>query len=244
MTAAAPIRCPPPAGMEQWQICQERLAAWRVQHPISDVAAMPGYDQTARWLASYVRQGRLLEIGCKTGGLRKSCCFPPGIEYHGLDPLRVEGADYDFPFYGVMAEEMAFPDGHFQAVLIKDSFDYLPDPARVLRSIARMLAPSGWLLICEGDHPSCLDRVAAELRHGLAQALNPLLAQSERWRGLAQRGGIVLRPARDFADTYPQGDYSRRQIAQLVGQAGFILVETVVRRARLYLAGRTPTPCL
>lgn len=231
------------ADWEAWRRSQAKLIEWRRKHPVSDMAAMPGYDHVARWLAGYVQHGRLLEIGCKTGGLRLSSCFPASVEYHGLDPLRVDGADYAFPFYCQMAEEMDFADGHFQAVLIKDSFDYLPDPERVLRRIVRLLAPGGWLLLCEGDHPSRADRLAAGIGHGLARLLQPLLARSECLRRWARRAGIALRPARDFANTYPHGDYTRRQIARQAAKAGFEVVENRVANARLYLAGRIPESC-
>jgi SAM-dependent methyltransferase len=87
-------------------------------------------------------RGRVLDIGC---GLQPYRSFLDATltEYTGLDrpgPLSTPTVEGD-------AENMPFPDGHFDVVFSNQVFEHLPDPALALREAVRVLRPGGRLIL-------------------------------------------------------------------------------------------------
>jgi SAM-dependent methyltransferase len=101
------------------------------------------------------RRGRILEVGCGTGGLLVAAARS-GREIAGVDiasrwlvAARRRLADHrlSVPLLAASAERLPWPDGHFAAVVADSVLEHLDDPATALREWARVLRPGGLLLV-------------------------------------------------------------------------------------------------
>jgi SAM-dependent methyltransferase len=121
----------------------------------------------SRWLPELVHDGTrsFLEIGgglCYASALAKArapraCVIatdvsPRYLGRHAIETGRILGAPADV--YGAVdAETLPFDDGQFDAVYSQVVLYRLPDPARALREIRRVLAPGGRYLGIERASP-------------------------------------------------------------------------------------------
>lgn len=101
-------------------------------------APPPAWKEWSAWivermetLAPHAR--RVLEVG---GEGRELAPFLRGREFHALN----------FPAADI-CRRTAFPDGHFDAVLSKMTFEHLYDPFGAAAEITRLLAPDGLLIL-------------------------------------------------------------------------------------------------
>jgi len=118
------------------------------------MALMPGMQRWRRSLAGLAR-GRVLEVGCGTGQMLP--LYPDSIELFALDPNResLDRARRRSPRAGLMvggAEHLPFSDALFDTVVSGLVFCSVPDAARGLAEIHRVLKPDGRLLMLEHVH--------------------------------------------------------------------------------------------
>ena len=118
------------------------------------MALMPGMQRWRKSLAGLAR-GRVLEVGCGTGQMLP--LYPDGVELFALDPNAdaLIRADRRAPAAGLLcasAEHLPFPDAAFDTVVSGLAFCSVPDPARGLAEIRRVLKPDGHLLMLEHVH--------------------------------------------------------------------------------------------
>lgn len=96
------------------------------------------------------RPARALDLGCGYGGflsgLRELCdaVFPSDISVESL----AHCAERGFPL-GVASSGYALPyaDAAFDLVCLFDAIEHIPDDERVMREVARVLAPGGLVLV-------------------------------------------------------------------------------------------------
>jgi len=107
----------------------------------------------------YVR-GRVLEIGCGAGAMVRAIkTFRPDLEVHGCDIswwAIEEGVQRDGEVSYVLGDAHGLPIASdcYDAVVVLDVLEHLPDPKSVLVEIHRVLAPGGVFHLftpCEGD---------------------------------------------------------------------------------------------
>jgi ubiquinone/menaquinone biosynthesis C-methylase UbiE len=115
---------------------------------------MPRIARWRRDLAEHAR-GRILEVGCGTGQMLP--LYPDAAEVVGFDPNRasLDRARRRRPDAGLLvadAQAMPFPDSAFDTVVSGLVFCSVPDPARGLAEIRRVLKPDGQLLMLEHVH--------------------------------------------------------------------------------------------
>ena len=112
---------------------------------------LPGLQRWRKELAAMAR-GRVLEVGCGTGWMFP--LYPEGIELTGLDPNaaslhRARKRGPDARLVVGTAEHLPFPNHHFDTVVSSLVFCSVPDPARGLAEIRRVLKPDGRLIMLE-----------------------------------------------------------------------------------------------
>lgn len=106
-------------------------------------------------------RGRLLDIGCATG-LLLDAATEAGWQAEGVDvsayaveTCRARGLTAHLG----MLEESRFPAGRFDAVVMDDTVEHLPDPRRALEEVHRVLAPGGLFTVNTCDEGGWLRRV-------------------------------------------------------------------------------------
>ena len=101
------------------------------------------------------RAGRILEIGCGTGGLLVAAARR-GLAIAGVDiasrwlvVARRRLADHGLavPLFAASVERLPWADGTFDAVVADSVVEHLDEPARALSECARVLRPEGTLLV-------------------------------------------------------------------------------------------------
>lgn len=146
----------------------------------------PVYDRTfGKFVEAAVRQitaranhfsGKLLEAGVGTGLALPH--YGPRLRVTGIDlsPHMLERARERVArcaqgnvdaLLEMDAMALAFPSGSFDVTVAMFVMTVVPDPARVMRELARVTKPGGTLLIC--NHFSVQDGLRGALERGLAR---------------------------------------------------------------------------
>ena len=131
-----------------------------IKHDMSWCLGMGGYDQKRYGLVTGFFEGlrgRLLDVGCHKGGLRKF--LPPTIEYVGVDLLpeafpgavRTDLNDASLPF----------ADESFDAATCTAVLEHVFHPLELLLEIARVLRPEGRALFSVPNDRGLLSIVSA-----------------------------------------------------------------------------------
>lgn len=163
---------------------------------------------------------RVIDCGCGAGGyvraLRERGIDAIGVEHsaekvaeyrQGTEPERVEQGDL---------EALRFPDASFDVALLNEVLEHVPDEARALREIRRVLVPGGHLIVFSPNR-----RYPFET-HGV------------HWRGSDRR----VKPARTLfvpylplalgqrIFAYPARNYWPAELRALIERAGFTVERT------------------
>lgn len=95
------------------------------------------------------KSGRLLELGTAAGAVleaaRERGWSVQGVEYSA--EAAAEAARHGIPVFVGSLEEANLPTAGFDVAFAGDVLEHVPDPARVLRDLARVLAPGGALVL-------------------------------------------------------------------------------------------------
>ena len=116
-----------------------------------ELVQLPDNEAALRTLDEvFPRRGRLLEIGSYAGVFLERI-QKDGWEATGLEPYTAV-ANYARSTYGLNIVEgtlphPAFTDASFDAVIMLHVIEHMPDPARDLREIRRILKPGGVLVV-------------------------------------------------------------------------------------------------
>jgi SAM-dependent methyltransferase len=135
---------------------QQRLAE-------DDPAFRADYRHARGFLAEKFPQGgSILDVGCSRGFFLHS--LGNGWQLHGVELSR-SAAEYAAQQHGIQVHAgslftASFADGFFDAVTVFDVMEHLPEPAKLLAEVRRILKPAGWLVIGTGNCDSLAARLA------------------------------------------------------------------------------------
>jgi ubiquinone/menaquinone biosynthesis C-methylase UbiE len=135
----------------------------------SDQPRSQGEAQTAeRHRLVPLARGRVLEIGFGSGlnlpfdgpAVQRLTAAAPSVELWRLAEKRVARMAFAVEFREASAERLPFEDGVFESAVMTWTLCSIPDPARALREVRRVLVPEGRPIFVEhGRAPD--DRVRA-----------------------------------------------------------------------------------
>jgi 2-polyprenyl-3-methyl-5-hydroxy-6-metoxy-1,4-benzoquinol methylase len=163
--------------------------------------------------------GRLLEIGSGLGHLVAQ--LEDSFETYGMD-LNHWAVKASKPviqrtsLQTASAQELPFEDASFSVVIIKHIVEHLPDPARAIREIGRVMAPGGILILATPNLGSLLKPLKGARWIGYQDPTHISLKPPAEWLSLIEGAGFSL--ARVFADGFwdvPYVPWVPRQLQKL-----------------------------
>src|SRR3954463_9263586 len=128
--------------------------------------------------AAIARGERVLDVACGTGNAALLAAAA-GARVHGLDAAprlievaraRAAEAGLDAEFVVGDALDLPFDDGVFDAVVSGFGVIFVPDPARAIAEIVRVLAPGGRALLSVWRPEGPIHRMVGVLGRGVAAA--------------------------------------------------------------------------
>ncbi|MFF1509624.1 SAM-dependent methyltransferase [Streptomyces sp. NPDC058326] len=204
--------------------------------PDSPVPLAEATDRLTDLMTDRLRVGpgsRVLDLGCGTGRPALRIADRTGADVTGIsishkqvERATVLAADRDLTdrvrFERADAMDLPFAAGSFDAVIALESIIHMPDRARVLRQVARVLRPGGRLVLTDfferapipdAGRPA-VERYLREFMMTMVQAEDypPLLRQAGLWFDeLTDISGPTLR--RTFIELSARINGSARQLA-------------------------------
>lgn len=175
----------------------------------SDARCMNAYLSLAV-LRRHAPGGRLLEVGCANGYFLNAARTTYDVV--GVEPSRWARAAAGRLGLSVPAatlEEARFPDAAFDAVVLIDVIEHLPDPLAVLTEAARLLRPGGILYLVTPDAES----LSARLLRGRWWGLRPAHVyyfSRRTMAGMLEKAGFRMEFARSYGRIFSWGYWLSR----------------------------------
>jgi SAM-dependent methyltransferase len=113
-----------------------------------DCHEQPGYYRDVT--RHFAPDAKLLDVGCGTGWLAEHFSAYTGIDGapEAVAAATERGRNV---IAGDVAQPLPFPDGAFDAVVLKDLLEHVPDPVAVVREVRRVLKPGGRVFASSPD---------------------------------------------------------------------------------------------
>jgi 2-polyprenyl-3-methyl-5-hydroxy-6-metoxy-1,4-benzoquinol methylase len=166
------------------------------------------YWWSNRFFATLARRygkkgGRLLEVGSGLGHLVGQ--LEDSFETYGMDlnhwaVKQSKPVIHRTSLETASAQELPYADGAFDVVIIKHIVEHLPDPARALNEIGRVLQPGGILILATPNLGSLLKPWKGERWIGYQDPTHISLKEPEEWLRLIKEAGFSFE--RVFSDGF------------------------------------------
>ncbi len=177
-----------------------------------------GAEARGSALASLLpRSGRIVEVGCGTGGLLASAARS-GRTIEGVDIAsrwlvvarrRLEDRGLTVPLVAASADRLPYADGSVDAIVADSLLEHLDDPGAAVREWARVLRPGGALIVWSPNRFAMTVDPHVRL-WGLGYLPRAWMPTYVRWR----RGGA-----------WPPACLSASEARRLASDAGFGSIE-------------------
>ena len=189
--------------MQSRSLARVYQGLWRpIAFALSTGLGAPGVEEEIRHVIALVGQcaGPWLDVSCGPGALLRQLVAAGGSRsVLGLDLSRpmLERAHIAAPTARLVradAAELPFEDATFGAITNLAALDLYLDPARVVREVARVLAPGGRWVCSTFIAPSRGKR--ASVFEAASGVRTPTLAELEGWTrdaGLCRFGHVLFR---------------------------------------------------
>jgi SAM-dependent methyltransferase len=115
------------------------------------------------------RGGTLLDVGCGSGALQ-TFVQPLVDRYVGSDLIRYDSFPEDCEFYlaNFGSEALPLPEAFADIVVAAEIVEHLENPRALMRELARVVKPGGWLLVTTPNQLSLLSLLTLLTRHRFA----------------------------------------------------------------------------
>ena len=153
--------------------------------------------------------GRVLEVGCGLGHLlaRRSdryTVYGSDINAWALEQARRNAPQGDFRL--LSAEDLsAYENEFFQVVIAKHVVEHLPQPAKALAEMSRILAPGGLLLLATPNFASPMRAHKGADWVGYRDPTHISLKVPDEWLALLEQ--VQLQPRKVFSDGFWDAPY-------------------------------------
>ncbi|MCF3119008.1 methyltransferase domain-containing protein [Streptomyces arenae] len=163
--------------------------------------------------------GRVLDIGCGTGGPAVRLARSSGAQVTGITVSRRQAAEAteralaaglstQVSFDHADAMRLPYPDGSFDAALAVDSLCHMNDRPRALREAFRVLRPGAPLLLTEFTKAGTPTREHLDVYHAV-WATGPLVSPGEVLEMAGEAGFVTERVENDTHNVVMTGELMR-----------------------------------
>jgi len=137
-----------------------------VDYATEEEGLVPTFKSRKTRIESEISKGRILDVGCATGGFLK--VFGPHWEKHGIELsselLEAHPAPKDISIW--IGDFLEYETADlFDVITLWDVLDHARDPAAMLEKAAKLLRPGGLLCVLVGDRTSLFARVLGKRWH-------------------------------------------------------------------------------
>jgi 2-polyprenyl-3-methyl-5-hydroxy-6-metoxy-1,4-benzoquinol methylase len=115
------------------------------------------YRMVAEALTERETSGTLVDIGCGTGSLRPFISHLCS-DYIGVDAIRYDEFPSDAVFHQADLDSghVPLPDGAADVVVAVETIEHLENPRALMRELARLTKPGGWVIVTTPNQLSLL----------------------------------------------------------------------------------------
>lgn len=146
----------------------EQLQDARVRALLTEGVSVPAvYAMVQRAMdALSIRGGVIVDVGCGTGSL-----WPFFAErfdrYVGVDAVRYPDfpPDAEFVEADLNGDEIPLADGSADVVVSVETIEHLENPRRLMRQLARLARPGGWVIVTTPNQLSLLSLMTLAFKH-------------------------------------------------------------------------------
>lgn len=166
-------------------------------------------------------EGEGLEVGVGTGRF----AAPLGIQ-HGVDPssIRARARERGIDVQDGVAEDLPYPDGRFDRVLMTTTLCYLDDLPQAFREMYRVLRPGGAFVVGFVDRDGPLGRRYEEKRGESDFYRNAQFHAADEVAALMRRTGFVELTTRQTLFGDPKAMKEPDPVREGHGEGGFVVL--------------------
>ena len=177
-----------------------RRTARALRSPLLELHQRLKLRSRVRAVTRLATEGRLLDVGCGSGGFLREMSRLDGWQVSGIE-ISSQMARFAREQLGLEVsqgtlEDARLPAGTFDVVTMWDVLEHVHDPQETLRYVERILKPGGWLLVSTPNADSVDARLFGRYWIGLDMPRHLYVFSRETLEATLRKAG--LEPKRAF----------------------------------------------